>query len=65
VAAVERVAEATAANASSMQQDVLAGRRTEVDAINGAVVDRVDAPVNRTLTALLRAWERARGLRPS
>jgi len=65
VAAVERVAEATAANTSSMQQDVLAGRRTEVDAINGAVVDRVDAPVNRTLTALLRAWERARGLHPS
>jgi len=47
-----------------MYQDVLATQRTEVDAINGYVVDRADdAPVNRTLTGLLRAWERARGLR--
>jgi len=64
VAAVERVADATAANTSSMQQDVLAERRTEVDAINGYVAERLpDAPVNQTLTALLRAWEANRGLR--
>jgi 2-dehydropantoate 2-reductase len=63
VAAVRRVAEATAANTSSMHQDVLAERRTEVDAINGAVAERGDAPVNRTLAALLRAWGRARDLR--
>lgn len=63
VAAVQRVAEATAANTSSMHQDVLAERRTEVDAINGAVADRTEAPVNRTLAALLRAWERERDLR--
>jgi len=64
-AAVERVAEATAANTSSMQQDALAGRRTEVDAINGYVADRaeVPVPVNGTLAALLRAWEAGRGLR--
>jgi 2-dehydropantoate 2-reductase len=74
VRAVERVAEATAANISSMHQDVLAGRRTEVEAINGYVCERASeharagqleasVPVNRTLTNLLRAWkaERAGG----
>jgi 2-dehydropantoate 2-reductase len=80
VAAVESVADATAANVSSMAQDVRAGRRTEVFAINGYVVDRgdehrregsttpadeyeLDVPTNRTLTRLLRAWERGEGLR--
>lgn len=64
VAAVERVAAATAANTSSMHQDVLAGRRTEVDAISGYVADRADGvPVNATMARLLRAWERERGLR--
>ena len=68
VAAVEAVAEATAANTSSTLQDVEAGRRTEVDALNGAVVERgerhgVATPVNRTIAGLLRAWERGRGLR--
>jgi 2-dehydropantoate 2-reductase len=63
--AVERVATATAANTSSMHQDVLAGRRTEVDAISGYVVDHADRPVpaTATMTQLLRAWERERGLR--
>ena len=67
-AALERVAAATAANRSSMLQDVTAGRRTEVDAIAGEVVERaarhgVAAPTNRTFADLLRAWERDRGLR--
>jgi 2-dehydropantoate 2-reductase len=66
--AVERVAEATADNTSSMQQDVLAERRTEVDAIGGYVLERaaehaIDVPVNETMTRLLRAWEKGRGLR--
>ena len=67
-AAVERVVADTAANRSSMLQDVSAGRRTEVDAISGAVVERavrhgVEVPTNRTFADLLRAWERERGLR--
>ena len=64
VAAVREVASATADNRSSMYQDVLAGRPTEVDAINGAVVRRgetagVDTPTNRTLAELLRLWATA------
>ncbi|WP_458189540.1 ketopantoate reductase family protein [Haladaptatus sp. NG-WS-4] len=63
VAAVDVVAEATAANTSSMRQDFDAGRRTEIDAINGYVVARgralgVETPVNRTLAALVLVWER-------
>ncbi|GAB7092427.1 2-dehydropantoate 2-reductase [Halorubrum luteum] len=70
VIAVERVAEDTAANHSSMREDVEAERRTEVDAIYGAVIDRADAtavsvPTCRTLAALLRGWEAERGIRPT
>jgi 2-dehydropantoate 2-reductase len=59
------VARTAAANRSSMLQDVEAGRRTEIDAICGAVVERADgaAPTNATLAALIEAWERERGLR--
>jgi 2-dehydropantoate 2-reductase len=54
------VAETTATNTSSMQQDVLAEKRTEVEAINGYVVEHAagPVPVNATLAGLLRAWER-------
>ena len=57
-----RVAELTAQNKSSMLQDVERGRRTEVDAICGEVVERglrhgVDAPVNLALRALLKGIE--------
>jgi 2-dehydropantoate 2-reductase len=61
-APVERalsVAVATAGNRSSMYQDLAAGRRTEVEALHGAVVERgerlgVSTPVNRTLADLVR-----------
>ncbi|MDF2629127.1 MAG: panE 1 [Symbiobacteriaceae bacterium] len=57
---VRQVARATGANRSSMLQDVERGRRTEIDAINGAVAERgralgVPAPVNETLADLVRS----------
>ncbi|ELZ19126.1 ketopantoate reductase family protein [Natrinema limicola] len=68
LAAMETVAKATAANTSSMAQDLAAQRRTEIDAINGYVVERavengLEVPTNRTLTALIRTWEQGRGRR--
>lgn len=61
---MERVCRITADNISSMLQDVRAGRRTEVDAITGAVVSearrlRVAAPVNANLLARMRALQEA------
>lgn len=66
--AVESVAEATAENTSSMRQDVASGRRTEIDSINGYVLERadehgLDVPTNRALTRLVRAWEAGHGVR--
>src|SRR3954468_18479524 len=51
----------------SMLQDFEAGRRTEIDVINGAVVKAADetgtpAPLNRALVALVKGWESMRGL---
>ncbi len=62
---VERVltvARATAVNRSSMGQDVDRRKRTEIDAINGAIVQFADeadipVPVNRTLTQLIQVME--------
>jgi len=59
---VEAVCRATAQNLNSMLQDILLGRRTEVDAINGAVVRSgravgVATPVNAALWRLVKALE--------
>lgn len=60
VLAAEDVARRTAANHSSMFQDILRGAPTEIDAICGAVVEAgertgVPTPVNQTLWRLVRA----------
>ena len=62
VAEVERVCDLTGSNISSMLQDVRAGRRTEVDAINGLVVREAerlgsDVPINRDLWQQVKAME--------
>jgi 2-dehydropantoate 2-reductase len=60
-----QVARDTAANTSSMLQDMQRGAPTEIDAICGAVVSRakttdVAVPVNECLLALVRQQERDR-----
>lgn len=57
------VCRATASNKCSMLQDILNGKQTEIDMINGAIVREgaaagVDAPVNRTLTNLIKFIQR-------
>ena len=57
---VRTVAENTAANTSSMLQDVLRGRETEIEAINGFVIDRarrhgMEAAGNEVLWGMVKA----------
>lgn len=63
VAHTRDVCVATAANKSSMLQDILNGKRTEIDMINGAIVREgkmvnIETPVNVVLTNLIRFMER-------
>ena len=60
VARLRQVCANTAANRSSMLQDILAGRPTEIEALNAQVANRgralgLPTPVNDLLTLLLRA----------
>jgi 2-dehydropantoate 2-reductase len=62
VARVEEVCGLTAANYSSMYQDILRGR-TEIDFINGAIVREGErlgmrCPINETVTQMVRSMER-------
>jgi 2-dehydropantoate 2-reductase len=56
------VCEGTAGNLNSMFQDILAGRRTEIDFINNALAKEAEnlgipAPVNKTLALLIKSLE--------
>lgn len=69
IATIWNVAGAMAGQHSSTAQDVLRGKRTEIDALNGYVARRgealgVDVPVNRTLHALVKLREAGEDLDP-
>ncbi|MDE2571182.1 MAG: 2-dehydropantoate 2-reductase [bacterium] len=62
---VRHVASASAGNLSSMLADLRAGRRTEIEAINGAIAalgrrHGIAVPCNEVVTHLVRARERTR-----
>ena len=53
----------TATNKSSMLQDIINRRRTEIDMINGGILregqkEGISTPVNRVLTDLIKYWEK-------
>lgn len=59
---VESVCKATAANVSSMLQDVLNKKRTEIDFINGAIIRQgkgfgIPVPVNEVLANIVKTIE--------
>lgn len=67
VAYIHGLLERAGPSKASMLQDFEAGRRTEIDVINGAVVKAaeetgVPVPLNRAFVALVKGWESARGL---
>jgi 2-dehydropantoate 2-reductase len=62
IATAWRTAERLASQYSSTAQDILRGKRTEIDALNGYLAQRgkalgVDTPVNRALHALVKLRE--------
>lgn len=68
VAYIHGLLERAGPTKASMLQDFEAGRRTEIDVINGAVVRAADehgvpVPLNRAFCRLVAGWESVRGLR--
>jgi 2-dehydropantoate 2-reductase len=67
VSYIHQLLERAGPTRGSMLQDFEAGRRTEIDVINGAVVRAADeagvpVPINRAFVALVKGWESMRGL---
>jgi 2-dehydropantoate 2-reductase len=67
VGTIHALLEKAGPSKASMLQDFEAGRRTEIDVINGAVVRAADetgtpVPLNRGLMQLVKGWESMRGL---
>jgi 2-dehydropantoate 2-reductase len=67
VEAILALLERAGPSKASMLQDFEAGRRTEIDVINGAVVKAADehgvpVPLNRSFVALVKGWESMQGL---
>jgi len=68
LAKVEAVCEATATNVSSMLQDVIKKKRTEIDFINGVIVRQaqelgIPSPVNSLLVDLVKTIEASYNLK--
>jgi 2-dehydropantoate 2-reductase len=67
VASIHALLEKAGPSKASMLQDFEAGRQTEIDVINGAVVRAADehgvpVPLNRAFVQLVKGWESMRGL---
>lgn len=59
---IETICHLTAANTSSMLQDILKNKKTEIDFINGAIVEEgeklgIETPVNKTVFRLIKFME--------
>jgi 2-dehydropantoate 2-reductase len=65
----KNVARLTAENKSSMLQDIERGKKTEIDSINGAIIDigkkhGIETPINSALVALVKGIEEGKARHP-